>query len=129
MCSQSVKDIPQLMVPNPNAATEPNRPLTIPEGLHYECHLTFAPPPLQPVPSHHSPLGGESPPPAAVGGLPPKEHAMNPDISVVIATHNQRARLRLVLCGLAGQHFPKERFEIIVVDDGCTDGNRRHAGR
>lgn len=47
---------------------------------------------------------------------------MSPDISVVIATHNQRARLRLVLCGLAGQHFPKERFEIIVVDDGCTDG-------
>ena len=47
---------------------------------------------------------------------------MTPDISVVIATHNQRARLRLVLCGLACQHFPQERFEIIVVDDGCTDG-------
>ena len=47
---------------------------------------------------------------------------MSTDISVVIATHNQRARLRLVLCGLACQHFPKERFEIIVVDDGCTDG-------
>jgi glycosyltransferase involved in cell wall biosynthesis len=47
---------------------------------------------------------------------------MHPDISVVIATHNQLARLRLVLCGLASQHFPKERFEIIVVDDGCTDG-------
>lgn len=47
---------------------------------------------------------------------------MNPDISVVIATHNQRARLRLVLCGLACQHFPQERFEVIVVDDGCTDG-------
>ena len=47
---------------------------------------------------------------------------MSPDISVVIATHNQLARLRLVLCGLAIQHFPKERFEIIVVDDGCTDG-------
>ena len=47
---------------------------------------------------------------------------MNPDISVVIATQNQLARLRLVLCGLAGQHFPEERFEIIVVDDGCTDG-------
>ena len=41
MCSKSVLDIPQLMVPNPNAATEPNRPLTIPEGLHYECHLTL----------------------------------------------------------------------------------------
>ncbi len=41
MCSKSVVDIPQLMVPNPNAATEPNRQLTIPEGLHYECHLTL----------------------------------------------------------------------------------------
>ena len=41
MCSKSVLDIPQLMVPNPNAATEPNRPLTSPEGLHYECHLTL----------------------------------------------------------------------------------------
>ena len=47
---------------------------------------------------------------------------MSIDISVVIATHNQLARLRLVLCGLACQHFPKDRFEIIVVDDGCTDG-------
>ena len=47
---------------------------------------------------------------------------MSIDISVVIATYNQRARLRLVLCGLAGQHFPKERFEIIIVDNDCTDG-------
>ncbi len=47
---------------------------------------------------------------------------MSVDISVVIATHNQQARLRLVLCGLAGQHFPQDRFEVIVVDDGCTDG-------
>ena len=47
---------------------------------------------------------------------------MSIDISVVIATHNQMERLRLVLCGLACQRFPKECFEIIVVDDGCTDG-------
>ena len=41
LCSKSVLDIPQLMVPNPNAATEPNQPLIPPEGLHYECHLTL----------------------------------------------------------------------------------------
>ena len=41
MCSKSVVDIPQLMVPNPHIETEPNRPLTLPEGLHYECHLTL----------------------------------------------------------------------------------------
>ena len=44
------------------------------------------------------------------------------DISVVIATHNQRDRLRLVLSGLAVQTFYESQFEIIVVDDGSTDG-------
>ncbi len=44
------------------------------------------------------------------------------DISVVIATHNQRDRLRLVLSGLAVQTFSEGPFEVIVVDDGSTDG-------
>ncbi len=47
---------------------------------------------------------------------------MSVHISVVIATYNQMERLRLALCGLACQRFPKECFEVIVVDDGCTDG-------
>ncbi len=50
---------------------------------------------------------------------------MSVPISVIIATHNQMERLRLVLCGLACQRFPKEHFEIIVVDDGCTDGTEQ----
>ena len=44
------------------------------------------------------------------------------DISVVIAAHNQRARLRLVLSGLAVQTCFEGQFEVIVVDDGSTDG-------
>ena len=44
------------------------------------------------------------------------------DISVVIAAHNQRDRLRLVLSGLAVQTFSEGSFEVIVVDDGSTDG-------
>lgn len=44
------------------------------------------------------------------------------DITVVIPTHNQRERLALVLRGLACQTFPRDRFEVLVVDDGCTDG-------
>ena len=44
------------------------------------------------------------------------------DISVVIAAHNQRDRLRLVLSGLAVQSFSEGEFEVIVVDDGSTDG-------
>lgn len=44
------------------------------------------------------------------------------DISVVISAHNQRDRLRLVLSGLAVQSFSEGQFEVIVVDDGSTDG-------
>ena len=44
------------------------------------------------------------------------------DISVIIPTHNQKDRLRLVLCGLECQTFARQRFEVVVVDDGCTDG-------
>ncbi|MEW6754220.1 MAG: glycosyltransferase [Candidatus Latescibacterota bacterium] len=47
---------------------------------------------------------------------------MSKDISVVIATYNQKERLRLVLRGLAGQTVPLARFEVIVVLDGCADG-------
>lgn len=44
------------------------------------------------------------------------------NVSVVIPTHNQRERLGLVLHGLAGQACPGLEFEVLVIDDGCTDG-------
>jgi glycosyltransferase involved in cell wall biosynthesis len=47
---------------------------------------------------------------------------MSVEVSVVIATYNQKERLRLVLAGLRAQSFPACQFEVIVVDDGCTDG-------
>ncbi len=43
------------------------------------------------------------------------------EISVVIPTYNQQERLALVLCGLAKQTLPSDRFEVVVVDDGSTD--------
>lgn len=43
-------------------------------------------------------------------------------VSVVVASHNQRERLRLVLVGLSVQSVPKEAYEVIVVDDGSNDG-------
>ncbi|MBT5057505.1 MAG: glycosyltransferase [Gemmatimonadetes bacterium] len=43
------------------------------------------------------------------------------DISVVIPTRNQAPRLALVLAGLDVQTFAADRFEVIVVDDGCQD--------
>lgn len=47
---------------------------------------------------------------------------MSVDASVVVATYNQQGRLALVLAGLRQQTFPAGRFEVIVVDDGSTDG-------
>lgn len=44
------------------------------------------------------------------------------ELSVIIPTHNQAERLRLVLCGLRRQTLAAEHFEVLVVDDGCTDG-------
>lgn len=44
-----------------------------------------------------------------------------PDISVVVATHNRAGRLQALLDGLHAQELPRERFEVIVVDDASAD--------
>lgn len=44
------------------------------------------------------------------------------DVSVIIPTFNQQARLSLVLCSLSYQKFAGT-MEVLVVDDGCTDGS------
>ncbi len=44
------------------------------------------------------------------------------EVSVVLPTYNQRERLRLVLSGLEGQTLSPECFEVLVIDDGSTDG-------
>lgn len=43
-------------------------------------------------------------------------------LSVIIPTHNQAERLRLVLCSLRHQTLDAQGFEVLVVADGCTDG-------
>ncbi|HVB82219.1 MAG TPA: glycosyltransferase family A protein [Candidatus Binataceae bacterium] len=45
---------------------------------------------------------------------------MTPEISVIIPTHNRRAMLREALASVGAQRGAS--FEIIVVDDGSTDG-------
>ena len=45
---------------------------------------------------------------------------MRPEISVVIPTHNRRAMLREALASVVAQRGAS--FEVIVVDDGSTDG-------
>lgn len=51
------------------------------------------------------------------------------DLSVVIPTFNRRQMLRRCLDGLSRQSYPADRFEVIVVDDGSTDGTAEMANR
>ena len=48
----------------------------------------------------------------------------HPALSVVIASRNRRERLEEALGTLAAQSFPADRFEVVVVLDGSSDGSR-----
>jgi glycosyltransferase involved in cell wall biosynthesis len=45
-------------------------------------------------------------------------------VSVVIATRNRQALLMQTLDALARQRWPCDRFEIVIADNGSTDGTR-----
>jgi len=45
-----------------------------------------------------------------------------PTISVVMPTYNRLDRLPRALAALAEQTYPADRFEVVVVSDGATDG-------
>lgn len=44
------------------------------------------------------------------------------EVSVVIPTYNRKALLKDTIDSLLHQTYPKDRYEIIVVDDGSSDG-------
>lgn len=44
------------------------------------------------------------------------------DISVIIPTYNRKNVLRKCILALTGQTYPRSEYEIIIVDDGSTDG-------
>ena len=46
---------------------------------------------------------------------------MQPDISVIVPTHNRRKDLEICLGSLFKQDYPYDRYEIIVVNDGSKD--------
>jgi glycosyltransferase involved in cell wall biosynthesis len=45
----------------------------------------------------------------------------NPRVTVLIATYNQASYLRQALDSLRAQTISPEAFEVIVINDGCTD--------
>lgn len=49
-----------------------------------------------------------------------------PTVSIVIPTYNRLARLCRVLDALDAQTYGPERFEVVVVSDGSTDGTEEH---
>lgn len=49
--------------------------------------------------------------------------ARYPSISVIIPTYNRKRLLEPVLRSLIDQNYPKDKFEIIVADDGGSDGS------
>jgi GT2 family glycosyltransferase len=54
--------------------------------------------------------------------------AVPPDVSVVITARNAAAELRTLLDTLRMQTLPRERFEIVVVDDASDDDTASVAG-
>jgi len=44
-----------------------------------------------------------------------------PQLSIIIATHNSEELIEHCLKSITSQNYPREKFEIIVVDDGSTD--------
>jgi glycosyltransferase involved in cell wall biosynthesis len=51
------------------------------------------------------------------------------DASIIIPTYNRKASLLETLGSLAQQRWPLDRFEVIVVDDGSSDGTETIADR
>jgi glycosyltransferase involved in cell wall biosynthesis len=47
-----------------------------------------------------------------------------PFTSVIVPVYNDRRRIGVCLAALLDQTYPRDRYEVIVVDDGSTDGTR-----
>jgi glycosyltransferase involved in cell wall biosynthesis len=52
-----------------------------------------------------------------------------PSVSVIIPTYNRKEFLQQTLVSLAGQEWAAAPFEVIVIDDGSTDGTAAVAGQ
>jgi len=49
-----------------------------------------------------------------------------PLVSVVIPTHNRKKKLEHLIRSILESDYPKDKLEIIVVDDASTDGTYKH---
>jgi GT2 family glycosyltransferase len=75
--------------------------------------------PIRLPPAHDGPRGPLEIASAVVSELP--------RLSVTMTTYNRRDDLRLTLESLAAQEYPPDRFEVVLVVDGSTDGSAEMA--
>jgi poly-beta-1,6-N-acetyl-D-glucosamine synthase len=59
---------------------------------------------------------------AALGKVRGGTSSSTPSVSVVVAAHNEEARLGRCLESLGDQDYPLDRYEVIVANDRSTDG-------
>lgn len=59
----------------------------------------------------------------------PQAQGFQPSVSIVIPVYNRPQEISECLEALLHLHYPEERREIIVIDDGSTDGTREVVGR
>ncbi|MEI8649080.1 glycosyltransferase family A protein [Paraglaciecola sp. Hal342] len=53
---------------------------------------------------------------------PSKAAIARPKVSVIIPVYNDIVRVEACLTSLENQDYPRDRFEVIVVDNGSSDG-------
>ncbi|HOX85878.1 MAG TPA: glycosyltransferase [bacterium] len=61
--------------------------------------------------------------------LPKPLSSLQPRLSVVVAARNEEKNIPLLLQALAAQNYPRKRFEIIIADDGSSDGTAGEISR
>jgi len=42
-------------------------------------------------------------------------------VSIIIAARNEEENIERTICAILNQHFPKDKLELIIVDDHSTD--------
>ena len=74
--------------------------------------------------THRTRAAESSPPAPAAPVLVRSPYWLGLRVSVVIPTHNRKAALGRCLDALARQSVLPQEFEVVIVDDGSTDGTR-----
>ena len=59
---------------------------------------------------------------AALQPRPPRAWGIEPDVTVVLAVHDEAERITRRLENLLALEYPRDRLDIVVGSDGSTDG-------